>query len=310
MTTLIIGAGALGCLFGGLLAQNGVPVVLYDTDRQKIERINRCGLTISELTDEKANENTIKRKLPLVAVSDLGAVGEVRRIVFAVKTFALAAAAESALPLNNPQVTAISLQNGLGNVETLQKFWQLPQILIGVTYQGAMEQEAGHILHTGSGNTLFAPLDAAYLSAAQASADFFTAHGLPSSAVGDYREPVWQKLMVNSVINPVSAVYGLPNGALTEGNPAADMRALLQENATVACAEGFSFDADQLWARALETCRRTAQNHSSMLRDVETGRCTEIDELNGALIRLGARHGLPMPVNKDFWRRVQALTKY
>jgi 2-dehydropantoate 2-reductase len=140
-----------------------------------------------------------------------------------------------------------------------------------------------------------------------AAAAAFNAAGLASEVVPDIRIPLWQKLLVNVGINALTAIYNCPNGGLLELPDARErLVAAVEEGALVAAAEGVILPGDPV-AVALEVCRTTATNISSMLQDVRRRRLTEIGAINGAIVAMGERHAIPTPVNRELTAAIRAL---
>jgi 2-dehydropantoate 2-reductase len=294
MRILIVGAGALGGYFGARLFDAGADICLYERDSLKVETIANQGFVIAEADGS--------RRLVFPPIfSEIGEAGPVDLIILLVKAYHTQDAAKNIAQLSSCAPDILSLQNGMGNLETLAGFFPRQRLFGGVTYQAAFEESPGKILHTGSGQTVIAPVDPNRFSVAKAYAAQLSKKGLVSEAVGATELEVlrWQKLLVNSAINPISAIHRLLNGALIEDAAIrTEMAALAQEGVAVAESQGFKFDFDMVWARIVETCQKTAANRSSMLCDVEQGRKTEIDAINGGIVALGAKKGIATPAQK------------
>jgi 2-dehydropantoate 2-reductase len=141
-------------------------------------------------------------------------------------------------------------------------------------------------------------------------ARFFSNHGISAGSTNDFKAVSWKKLVINSSINPVSAIYRIRNGELPKNHEAAmDMAALLVEGVSVAQKAGVPLNYGEMWSSVLETCRNTAENKSSMLRDIESSRPTEIEAINGSIIRLGKKFGVETPQNAAVFRKVIAAAE-
>lgn len=207
-----------------------------------------------------------------------------------------------------PSTLVLTLQNGLGNAETIAGRVGPERTLCGVTAQGATLLAPGLVRHGGRGPTELGTLAGTGGDApARRVADWLTGAGLPAAAVPDYRVPLWSKLAVNCAINPLTALLRIPNGELLR-RPAATalMEAAAHEVARVARAEGIPLERDPA-EHARTVAAASASNRSSMLQDVERGRRTEVDAISGAVASLGNRHGLPTPVNATLAALVRSL---
>jgi 2-dehydropantoate 2-reductase len=232
-------------------------------------------------------------------------------LVVLVKAYATADALRWAAPACGPDTVALTLQNGLGNAETLAEALGPDRVLAGTTAQGATLLAPGRVAHGGNGPTHIAPWQPSGLAAARAAAvaDLFTQSGIATAVEEDPRPLLWAKLAVNCAINPLTALLRVPNGELLV-RPGARrlMEAAAQEVGAVAAAAGVPLPEEPV-AAALRVAAATAANRSSMLQDVERGRPTEVDAINGAVARYGTSLGMPAPVNAalaDLVRSLQA----
>ena len=299
MKVLVVGAGALGCLFGSLLTLGGGEAALYDTDKAKVMLLDFRGVYLEENDGSLAIART-------PAYSDIAAAGEVDVVLLLVKAYHTLSAAQSIAEAVSGEPDIITLQNGMGNIEALRRFFPSERLFCGATYQGAYELTPGNIIHTGSGVTFIAPLDEERFDAAEAYAALFTSCSIPTQALPEEEmdQLLWRKLLVNAAINPLSALYRLPNGKLAENDTAREeMRQLTEEGVAVANAMGIELEVEDIWQTVLATCRNTAANHSSMLVDVERGRRTEIDAINGSIINFAKRRGVSATAHQQVLRR-------
>jgi 2-dehydropantoate 2-reductase len=221
-----------------------------------------------------------------------------------VKSPRTAAVASHAARALSPSGRIVTLQNGLGNRETLETVVGVGRVAVGVTLLGATLLSPGEV-RVVPGPVLLGE-EPGREDAVRALASRLQAGGLEVGLSRDVSCLVWRKLAVNCALNPLTALAGVANGALLE---TAEHRRLLVEAATevgaVAAALGIDLGQDA-GALALEVARATSSNRSSMLQDLERGTLTEIDTLNGAVVAEGRRLGIPTPVNLSLWRRVRA----
>lgn len=300
MNIVIIGPGAMGCLFAGLLTGGGHKVCLLDKRADRAERISRQGLKIEGPAGT--------RVIPIRATARAASLKGAELILICVKAYDTASTAPEILALLSSRSLVLTLQNGLGNVEHLAEHVPPGQILAGVTAHGSTLLSAGHIRHAGAGPTTLTALQPEQQNQAALLAEVFTRAGIAASTAPDLAGMLWSKLIVNAAIGPVSALAGLANGQLLEQ---AAWRELLRqaaaEGAAVAARKSIRLAFADPREAVEKVCRDTATNASSMLQDVRRGRRTEIDAINGAIVREAEQLGMAAPVHTDLVRRVRAL---
>lgn len=297
MRIAIIGVGAMGCLFGARLAPLA-DVVLVGTWPEGVAALREHGIVLVDAAGE--------RVIP-VQVAAEGAVARCDLALILVKSYQTARAARQAADRLAPDGLALTLQNGLGNAETLAAYLGAGRVALGITAQGAMLLDPGRVYHAGDGPTYFGVTPETCERLEQV-AVLFRQAGFETHLTDNIAGLVWGKLVVNSAINPLTALLRAPNGALLESESARTlMEAVARETASVAQAQGITLPFDDPAARVREVAARTARNRSSMLQDVLRGAPTEIDAINGAVVREGRRLGAPTPINETLWRLVCAL---
>ncbi len=285
MRIAVLGGGAIGTLFGGLLRADGADVVLVDRDPETVAAAE-SGLRIEGVTD-------VNIRVP--ATTDPESV-RADAVLPCVKSYATADALESAGELLG-SAAVCTFQNGLGNAETIAEFVPERRVYAGTTAHGATELGPAHVRHAGTGKTVvgryFAPDDglAPRLAARLSSA------GIETAVTPTPHEAVWEKALVNVGINAPTALARVENGALTVGAGERVLRRAVGEGAAVARAAGRSPPED-IAERALDVARATGSNVSSMRADVAAGRKTEVESLHGELVRRGEELGVETPVNR------------
>jgi 2-dehydropantoate 2-reductase len=299
MNILICGAGAMGSLFGAKLTLAGHSVWLTSHWAEHIAAIRANGIELHTL------DGTVQQiPLPILAPDDPHPT-DIEIAFISVKSRQTANAAHQAALSLAPHGIAITMQNGVGNVEVLANAVGTERAFLGVTAHGATLLAPGVVRHTGQGSTIVAtepdPATATHL------AELLTGAGFPTTLETNIEEVLWRKLIVNVGINALTAILDVPNGALIENRAAqAIVREAIAEAIRVAHAKGIAL-ADDGAERALEVAERTAPNISSMLADIRRGVETEIDVMNGAVVREGERLGVATPVNRTLTRLVHAL---
>lgn len=295
---VVLGPGAMGCLFAALLKKCGRDVMLLDHRRERADFINDRGLIL-----ERAGETDT---IPVPATADPAAAGPAALVIVCVKAYDTAAAAQTAAACG-PDAQVLSLQNGVGNVEALTAALGPERVLGGTTAQGANLVGPGHVRHAGNGETVVGEPGGGTARAARA-AELFVSCGLTARVTEDLDSVVWSKLVINAAINPLTALFRVRNGALAEV-PAA--RALMEEAAAeaaaVAGARGVRLLYPDAPAKVAAVAQATAENISSMHADVRAKRRTEIEQICGAVVSEAERLGVPAPVNRALLMLVRGL---
>lgn len=295
------GAGAMGGVFGGLLARAGHQVALVDVWAEAVDAINAGGL---RLQDSSGAEETIQVR----AVTQATEAGPADLIVVFVKCYDTEPAVRAIAPLANAHTLVLSLQNGWGNGPRIATIVGEDRVLVGVTYHSATVLGPGRVAHTGRGPTLIGELNGTTSErAVRLAADLSTA-GLGASATGDVIKEIWSKLALNAATLPVAALLGFHAGRLIEHEGTQDlMRALLRETVAVANQQGAALDYEERWQAITGLLRRAAAAKPSMLQDVERRRRTEVEVINGAVVAAGQRAHIATPHNQTMVWLVQSL---
>ena len=292
MRVVVLGAGSLGSLVGGLLATTDADVTLLGHEGEHVEAVRENGLRLirpdSEGTDLLVDVPT---------ATDTAVAGGADLLVVCVKSYDTDdAMAGVATHLGDADV--LTLQNGLGNAEAIAAHVPQERVIAGTTTHGAVVESPGVVRHAGRGDTTlgrcFAPNDDRVRDAAR----LLTDAAIETTVTDDPEAAVWAKVLVNAGINAASALARVPNGALV-GHESGErlLERAVREGVRVARAEGVDVPGDCV-ERARGVAERTASNRSSMRQDVEAGKRTEVEALNGALARRAADHGVEAPVNE------------
>ena len=303
MKIAMIGAGAMGSLFGGKLSLAGHEVVLYDVFREHVEAISRDGL---EIEDAATGERLHSR--PGASADPASVRGSDALVIFVKSTATEQAAAEFA-PLAGKGAIVLTLQNGLGNEAIIRRHFGAQRTAAGVTSQGATFLGPGRIRHAGKGPTHVAMADGRRERLGDLAKALGEA-GFETHVEDDVRGLVWSKLVINVGINALTAITGRTNGQLLESEQIkAIMADLVAEAVQVAKARGIQFTYADPLATVYDVARKTGANRSSMLQDFDKGRETEIDFMNGAIVREAQETGIPAPVNATMTRLIKTLEK-
>jgi|Deesub1362B_J571_1020462.scaffolds.fasta_scaffold04211_3 2-dehydropantoate 2-reductase len=295
----VVGAGAMGCLFGGWLARAGLEVILLDVWSEHVRILNEKGLELQE-GDELLN-------IPVRATEAPEELGDCGLVLVFVKSYYTREAVEPVAANLRSDAVFLTLQNGMGNAEEIQRLWREDGVLVGTTAHGSTLLGPGRVRHAGRGETLLGPWARTRLETAYWAGDILARGGFSVRVRDDILGVLWEKLLVNVGINALTALTGMRNGQILE-DP--DAEALLEEAVlearSVAEALGISLREDIL-AHVKGVAKRTAQNRSSMLQDLMRGRRTEIDVINGVVVREGRRLGISTPVNATLSRLVHIV---
>lgn len=300
MKIVLVGAGAMGCLFAALLRRAGLDIWLLEINEASVAAIIRHGITLENSSGTHVSDG-------ISITRDAASIGQAAYVIFFVKAFDTEQAAVFAAACVGPHTVIVTLQNGIGNVELLAEYFPVQPVLAGTTAHGATLLGPGHVRHAGCGDTAIAPLRPREGRCAIELLKAFEAAGICAQLADDMQALLWGKLLVNIGINPLAAILNINNGRIVEfENIRRIMCQAVHEGAEVACAKGISFDPDEQVARVENVCRATKANLCSMLQDIRAGRGTEIDYMNGAVVREGRALGVAVPVNSMLTDLVRA----
>ena len=296
MRVAIIGTGALGCLLGARLATHAEVCVLGSWPHG-VDAINKRGIRVEA--------NGVVETVQVSAGVDPQQFASATAAVLAVKSWQSERAARLAAGVLAPDGLAVTLQNGLGNLEKLAKCVGAERAVAGVTTQGATLLAPGYVRYGGGGETCFA-LCASTRVRLQKLAALFEAAGFPARLTVELEGLLWGKLAISAGINALTALLSIPNGELLSRPDASEiMLAAVRETEAVATALGVEmpFDASE---EVSKVAASTGSNFSSMMQDMLRGAPTEIDAINCAIAREAVRHGVTTPVNDMLCKLVRA----
>ena len=300
MRVCIVGCGAVGSLFAANLSMlDDVEVWAYDAYREHVDAINANGLRLSGAGEVVGHLRATADPAELPAC-DFGIVA-----TKAMHTGAAIAATAHAFA----DGSVATVQNGIGNEEVIAEF--VGKVIRGTTFPAGKLLAPGHVQWDVKGDTTLGPFEPAPapFTEIERLADACTRAGMPTTAVADARGPQWRKVIFNASTNPVGALTGLSHGRVCE-RP--DLRrlvsGLVDEGKAVAAAQGIELDADPEDLIDHAAKPEVAYHHkASMLQDVEARRTTEIDFLNGGIVRFGREHEVPTPLNQAIWALVKGV---
>ncbi len=298
MKVLVFGAGSVGSYIGGLLSEK------YDVTllgrKHHMEAIEQNGLKITGKT-----ERLVRPKV----WHSLGDLADIDLIILTVKAYNTETAMNDMVPYIREGTIVLSLQNGLDNVETIRRMMKKEgDILAGITSHGVMRADDGHIHHAGHGETVLGETVPSGQGLADKVAAMFNGVGIQTRSSQNICGEMWAKAIVNAGINPITAITGLRNGYLLK---VPTLTALLERTCSeaiqVAQAAKIHLPPCNIIEKTKDVARRTAENKSSMLQDIERGRRTEIFSISGYISELGNRHGVDTPVNSTLTALVKGI---
>jgi 2-dehydropantoate 2-reductase len=302
MKICFAGAGALGCSLGGTLKAGGLDVWLVDRNAGHVEAIRRDGLRMRVEDGEKTVAIDAGTRFDDVGIADV--------VIVLVKSFATAEAIAAAKPAVGPNTVVMSLQNGLGHEEILADAVGRERVIAGKTYAGGVFLAPGSVTSGTRGKeTIIGELDGRLTPRVRAIADAFTGAGLATLVSANIMGTMWDKLLINVSTGAVSAITRLAYGDLYRV-PEIEQTAVaaVREAMDVAQAAGVRLsytDPRDAWLKA--AAGLPADFKTSLLQSLETGSITEVDFINGAVVRWGERHGVPTPVNRTLLAAVKGI---
>ena len=298
MDILIVGTGALAVLFAARLAQAGQEVTLLGTWQVGLKALDQNGARL-------VNAEGTEQRFSVRVTDDPQDCQGIKYAIVLVKSWQTERAARQLADCLAEDGLTLTLQNGLGNRETLVNKLGTARVVLGTTTTGGTLLGPGLVKPGGEGLlSIEAHMALGPLEEALKSANF------KLEIVKDVRSMVWSKLIINTAINPLTALLQVSNGELLNRPSARTlMHALAKETAAVASSEKVKLAFSDPVAMVEEVARSTAVNHSSMFQDIQRGAPTEIDAICGAVTRIGQQNNIPTPINQVCWQLVQALVQ-
>lgn len=319
----IIGTGAMASIFGGGLIEAGHDVVFVGKNSATVAALNDHGLTVDRDGASSSHHAASAFMAGMAGMAETASAGICDIVLVLVKSYDTAEAVGSIDSMVGPESIIVTLQNGVGAAEMIAAAFSQGsrpssgsrtatsagslQIVQGVTYQGGTVLGPGHVYHHSTAATVFGPFQGTTMAAAKKLATLWIEAGWKASVTQDIEAEVWKKVVVNGV-NAIAATTLLPSRAMTESPDVRQLVAdVVLEGMTVAHALGYTqLDEKQAVADILRVLAETPDGRTSMLQDIDAGRRTEIDVLNGAVIEAAERVGIEVPVNRSLFAQVTA----
>lgn len=293
MKIAVVGPGAMGLLFASFLKRSGEDVLLFDKDPERASKITQSGISVEGISGEFKSEVRCSSKPDDLKDREL--------ILICVKSYDTKKAALEIKGSIKNDAFVMTLQNGVGNIEELSQALGPDKVIGGVTNHGATLLGIGRIRHAGIGDTAIGPCDKNIAMA-------LTKAGFKTDVVTNITDLIWSKLIINVGINALTAITQLNNGRLIEFEGTHSvMRGAVREACEVAKKKGIKLIYDDPLKKVEEVCVKTAKNVSSMLQDVLKKRKTEIDYINGAIVKEAKAFGINVPVNEALTGLVKTI---
>ena len=297
----VLGAGAMGCLFGGLMAEKGLDVTLIDVWKEHVDAINSKGLKM----DGHGGDRYIKIK----ATTDPSTLKPVDAIIIMCKATALEKALTNAKNIIGDKTMLMSFQNGIGHEAIMQKIAGKEKVLGGTTTQTSNVLGPGHVKNHAALPSWIGEYDGGMSDRVKDLAETFTAHNLETIAVPDIKKRKWMKLFALTAIGPLSSIFDLHHTDLYISNKNQEVsrelgKKIILETREVAKADGVDVTEDECLEMFNKIVDSKQTNKSSMCFDILNKRKTEIDFINGAVSKIGKGHGVKTPMNDLMYKMI------
>jgi len=293
---LIVGSGAMACLFAARLAASGQAVSILGTWQPALEVLAARGVTLIDPLERTTRTFRVEVLHPPIDHHF------VHSALILVKTWQTPRVADQLMQVLSGDGLALTLQNGLGNYETLVETLGIQRVAIGTTTWAAATLQPGIVQLNGIGDLVIGDRPGL-----EGIIQILEKAGFPVQRSAEIQTLLWRKLVTNAAINPLTALLDIPNGDLLR-LPAARllMKRLVEEAVRVGCALGYPFTLEEMIASVEDVAQKTAANESSMLQDFHRGAPTEIEAITGALLGLAGQTGIDVPVHRALYQMVNA----
>lgn len=301
MKIAVVGPGAMGCLIAGFLKmRTKEDVWLLDTHEERAVRTKNGGIKIESTGGAHQVKMDVASSAKEIGLCDL--------VMICVKSYSTEESCKDIKDLIGEDTHVLTLQNGIGNVQILNEHFGEERVIAGVTNHGATLLGAGHTRHAGKGDTIIGKSDGRLSGALKEVSALLSKAGFDTKISKDIDSVIWSKLVINVGINALTAITRLNNGRLVEfEEPRALLRSAVQEAVKIVKRKRIKLAYDDPIQKAESVAKATGLNVSSMLQDVLNKKRTEIDFINGAIVRQGKALGIPTPVNEVLTNLVRTI---
>ncbi|MGA0105501.1 MAG: ketopantoate reductase family protein [Pelagibacteraceae bacterium] len=302
LNVAVLGAGAMGCLFGGLLAEKGLKVTLIDVWKEHIDAINKNGLKMDGFGGD--------RFIKINATNDPKSISPVDVVIVMCKATALEQALTNAKSIVGDKTVLMSFQNGIGHEAIMQNIVGIDKVLGGTTTQASNILGPGHIKNHASLPSWIGEYEGGLSDRVKDIAETFTAHGLETIASDNVKKRKWMKLFALTAVGPLSAIFDMHHTELYVTNKESKLarelgKQIILETRKVAQADGVEVSEDECLEMFLKIVDSNQTNKSSMAFDIQYKRKSEIDFINGSVSKIGKKHGVPTPLNDMLYKIIK-----
>jgi 2-dehydropantoate 2-reductase len=302
LNVAVLGSGAMGCLFGGLLAEKGLKVTLIDVWKEHIDAINKNGLKMDGFGGD--------RFIKISATNDPKSISPVDVVIVMCKATALEQALTNAKSIVGDKTVLMSFQNGIGHEAIMQNIVGIDKVLGGTTTQASNILGPGHIKNHASLPSWIGEYEGGLSDRVKDIAETFTAHGLETIASDNVKKRKWMKLFALTAVGPLSAIFDMHHTELYVTNKESKLarelgKQIILETRKVAQADGVEVSEDECLEMFLKIVDSNQTNKSSMAFDIQYKRKSEIDFINGSVSKIGKKHGVPTPLNDMLYKIIK-----
>ena len=302
LNVAVLGAGAMGCLFGGLLAEKGLKVSLIDVWKEHIDAINKNGLKMDGFGGD--------RFIKINATNDPKSISPVDVVIVMCKATALEQALTNAKNIVGDKTVLMSFQNGIGHEAIMQNIVGVNKVLGGTTTQASNILGPGHIKNHASLPSWIGEYEGGLSDRVKDIAETFTAYGLETIASDNVKKRKWMKLFALTAVGPLSAIFDMHHTELYVTNKESKLarelgKQIILETRKVAQADGVEVSEDECLEMFLKIVDSNQTNKSSMAFDIQYKRKSEIDFINGSVSKIGKKHGVPTPLNDMLYKIIK-----
>jgi len=297
MKFLIVGPGAMGLLFSSRLKMIGEDVFLLDYKKERADYLNRNGIKVEGI------RGSSHVYVPVITKEEIDFLPDF--VMIFVKSYSTRSAAYEIKDAIGEDTCILTLQNGVGNIEVLGEVLK-KKVYGGITAEGATLISTGHIKHAGSGDTIIGPVSEKTILLKE----ILNRAGFKTDVRDDVDSFIWGKLLINVGINALTAITRLKNGMIFQIEETRKiMKCAVKEAMEVVEKKGISLPYKDPVKKTEEVCKKTSGNISSMLQDILSKKITEIDSINGAIVREAERLGIDVPVNRTITYLIRAIQR-
>ncbi len=301
MKIVIVGPGAMGCLIAAFLAhRTKEDVWILDNREERAKALSQSGISVEGIS----GPFTVKVRASASGVT----IGTADLAIICTKSYSTEDACKHSRDLVGENTAILTLQNGIGNIQVLADQFGEERVLAGITNHGATLLGVGRVRHAGKGDTIIGRLDGKVTHLLRTIQAILTKAGLETKLSKDIESVIWSKLIINVGINALTAITRLKNGMLVEHDGTRELlKSAVSEAVRISKRKRIRLVYDDPIQKVESVCKATAGNISSMLQDVLNAKRTEIDYINGAIVRQGKNLGIPTPVNETLTHLVKTI---